>query len=674
MAYRFILILTLLFLNSLSFAQQDFKAILNIKGDSEFNISQDSTIWIASRTGATYYTNHFRQPWKYGNFRDDKGEFNVGQTFERASFFNKNIGYISGYIQEDSRQDFIYWTNDGGKHWEKVRFGQSSWIDANYIDYSGLAWMSGSSPSIFHSSDFGKTWDIFKPIDPRSKLRINTIYFEDHKKGIVGGLWNAIYFTNNNCQSWKKIPTPLDQKKYNKIYKESRPTIIKVQRFNNSMIVNQKGKIFHTQTAHVNWVPLENLTDFHFDKASNKLFGITKEKKVVILNEDFNTIWSSPQALQSFPKSIKALNGTLYTWHWEYMYQVDENRFNHQYLYTDEHPIQKPYHTAKATFMVWGTEGKQIFRSNDFGATWYRVAYLDFNLGNFKVLNDHEVIISDKATDRYFKLSTQGTTYSLTPTTLNNPLDDFLKSPITKVILETGSAGCFHHNISQILYVKQANQKFKTVGKEAGMYELERNDDYLLQSYSHSFNAEDITNILTKINTEQPCYLQIKDLQINEEDIQNYLSEIDWYEKAYQKSKTRHKTLKIFPYKTIDFDFFRDVANNLQSLDSTTINQLFLSPSNMFSTTTNWTQITVINEQGNNLYISNRAYQKNPWMLPWQVHYEGLIFPINLIEVSQFLENNSPNSFVNFKEAKIDFIFKVAHSLYKKKLSEYELE
>src|SRR5690554_6261610 len=106
------LTLILIFATSNLFSQKDYRAILEIRGATEeFCISKDSTFWIATKTGDTYFSEGFDKPWKYGTFKTNEYDLVSGRTFERASFFNRDTGYISGFIQKDGKQDFIYWTN-----------------------------------------------------------------------------------------------------------------------------------------------------------------------------------------------------------------------------------------------------------------------------------------------------------------------------------------------------------------------------------------------------------------------------------------------------------------------------------------------------------------------------------------------------------------------------------
>lgn len=154
----YILILNLLSLET--FCQDRDPARLTISGGfSELGISPSEEIWVATRAGNTYYSKQLGDSWHIGPFGSfGPGLSNSGKTFERVNFFSEDTLMISGFIQEGGRQDFVFWSGDHGKSWQKVVFGKSSWIDAAFVNSNGKAWMSGSSQLIYYSQDRGKTW------------------------------------------------------------------------------------------------------------------------------------------------------------------------------------------------------------------------------------------------------------------------------------------------------------------------------------------------------------------------------------------------------------------------------------------------------------------------------------------------------------------------------------
>ncbi|MBN2596638.1 MAG: hypothetical protein JXR82_07645 [Marinifilaceae bacterium] len=661
--------LILIIATSNLFAQKDYRAILEIRGATEeFCISKDSTFWIATKTGDTYFSEGFDKPWKYGTFKTNEYDLVSGRTFERASFFNRDTGYISGFIQKDGKQDFIYWTNDGGKNWQEVKFGKSSWIDANYIDYKGNAWMSGNSQLVYYSNDFGKTWTSFDKIESTGNMRINTIFFENTKRGIVGDFWNRIYLTEDNCKTWTKITSPLDQKKYVRTDKNIRPTIYKAQIFGNNIIINQQNRIFWSKLDSIQWNELSDIIDYSYDKSSNKLFAISKDLKVHLFDSNFVSNWTSESNLVNAPISIKTLNGTLYAWHRAELTKVNENEFLYTPMYTLENPIATPYVTAKATRRTWGVNGREILQSDDLGKTWYRIDLLDFNIGNFKAINDYEAIISDSYYQKYYKYKITDDSTELIKYFIENPLSEFLSNPLKEVSFEIGSQGCFHSNLKVIEYKLENDSTFSASKIEQQGYKTEK------EKFRNSFSAKVAFGILDAIDSNPFSKINVNELNISENDKDEYLKKIDLIEKDFKKGNTfdyEHGTSRYsLPYNKLDFEFYKNAVNQIDSFNNTILNNILGTRYGNWSTTTNWIKITFKNKKGEEISISNFDDMPNAWYLPWIVEANGLIFPINNIEVTKFIESNTPDDFISLENKNKLAIFQMIDYLYKKKINE----
>lgn len=663
------LTLILILATSNLFSQKDYRAILEIRGATEeFCISKDSTFWIATKTGDTYFSDGFDKPWKYGTFKTNEYDLVSGRTFERASFFNRDTGYISGFIQKDGKQDFIYWTNDGGKNWQEVKFGKSSWIDANYIDYDGNAWMSGNSQLIYYSNDFGKTWTSFDKIESTGNMRINTIYFENTKKGIVGDFWNRIYLTEDNCKTWTKIPSPLDQKKYVRTNKNIRPTIYKAQIFGNNIIINQQNLIFWSKLDSIQWNELSDMIDFSYDKSSNKLFAISRDLKVHLLDSNFVSNWTSESNLVSAPISLKTLNGTLYAWHRAELTKVNESEFLYIPMYTLENLIVTPYVTAKATKKTWGVNGREILQSDDLGKTWYRIDLLDFNIGNFKAINDYEAIISDSYYQKYYKYKITDDSTELIKYVIENPLSEFLSIPLKEVSFEIGSQGCFHSNSKVIEYKLENDSTFSASKIEQQGYKTEK------EKFKNSFSAKVALGILNTIDSNPFSQIHVNELNISENDKNDYLKKIGLIEKDFKKGNTfdyEHGTSRYsLPYSKIDFEFYKNAVNQIDSFNNTILNNILGTRYGNWSTTTNWIKVTFKNKKGEEISISNFDDMPNAWYLPWIVEANGLIFPINNIDITRFIESNTPDDFISPENKNKLAIFQMIDYLYKKKINE----
>ncbi len=662
------LIITMVFITTNLIAQKDYKAILKIRGAAEeLCISKDSTFWIATKTGDTYYSNGFNKDWKYGSFKTNDFDIAIGQTFERASFFNRDTGYISGFIQKEGKQDFIYWTNDGGQNWQEVKFGKSSWIDANYFDFEGNAWMSGSSQLIYYSSDFGKTWTSFDKIESTSNMRLNTIYFEDKNKGVVGDFWNRIYLTENNCKTWKKLSSPLDQKKYIRINKNIRPTIYKAQIFGNNIIINQQNRIFWSKLDSIQWQGLSDMIDFCYDKQSEKLFAISTDLKVHTLDSNFVSSWTSDSQIVSTPISIKTLNGTLYTWHGSELTKINEKQFIYTPMYTMEHPIKQPYVTAKATKKTWGVNGREILQSNDLGKNWYRVDLLPFNVGCFKAITDDQAIISDVYYKNYYEYNIAEDSTVMKQYIIKKPLSYFLSYPLKEVSIEIGSQGCFHSNSKIINYQLYDGTVFSASTIEQQGYKEKK------KKFKKSFSLESVIALLKEIDLNPYYKVDIEDLKINKYDINDYFNKIEEIEKDFEKGNTfeyEHGAGRYsFPYKNIDFSFYKNNINQIDSFNISILNEILGTRFGNWSTTTNWIKVVFTNQKGEEVSISNYDDVPNAWYLPWVVDVAGLRFNSNNINITSFIKSNTPDDFILKENLNQLGIFQMIDYLYKNKLN-----
>ena len=172
-------ILTIILIPLTALGQEEYLSRLSISGGvSELGISPSEEIWVATKAGNVYYTKQIGELWHIGPFGSlDPYNFSSGKTFERLNFFSEDTMMISGFIQEGGKQDFVFWSGNHGKTWEKVKFGKSSWIDAAYINNNGKAWMSGNSQLIYHTEDNGRNWKAFDKAGNENALRFSTIHF-----------------------------------------------------------------------------------------------------------------------------------------------------------------------------------------------------------------------------------------------------------------------------------------------------------------------------------------------------------------------------------------------------------------------------------------------------------------------------------------------------------------
>lgn len=407
---RLFFLLALLVVLSACISEKDYRGELEIYGRvSELSIKPNGQIWLSTAVGNTYHTDSVTGNWKYGSLQlKPKNSDDVFGTpgLDRISFFNNEIGIITGYISDKSsnKHDKIFRTVNGGKNWNMLSFGGDEWIYDVFVSSHGHAWMGGSGGNLYYSGDFGKTWTNKTPPFNNS-TRTSSIFMQDSGFGVVGALHNGIKITQDHGKTWDAIETPLDQKKYKKAksgYSDDR--INKIVLYGDHFIVNQNGYIFYTEVARIDWKAIKgtSLVDFTLDRENDVLYGIDEELRIIRIDKELrNTIFNSIP-LKSNPLDIKAINGMVYVIDGQYMvYEISNKHFVNSYPLTDQHVTRDINRIKKHNHILWGVTDNNIYNSDDFGKRWYRLGYTNFAVRDFIIKNDNEIILWDGHGNNY---------------------------------------------------------------------------------------------------------------------------------------------------------------------------------------------------------------------------------------------------------------------------------
>ena len=208
--------------------------------------------------------------------------------------FNKDTFLISGYLADNSTyntpKNVVFQTFDGGKNWKKNYFKGNAWIYNTHFQKDGKVWMGGSDEYVHFSNDYGTTWTTKpKPFNPVN--RVLSIYMTDSLNGIAGGLHNRLAITNDNWQTTKQIPSPLDQKKFSISKNSSRNRIDKVQIVDSIILINQNDHIYYSRLNHIEWqvfnIPTRNFSVNQLRKTI-ELYSI--RNKVYVLDSKLNLL------------------------------------------------------------------------------------------------------------------------------------------------------------------------------------------------------------------------------------------------------------------------------------------------------------------------------------------------------------------------------------------------
>ncbi|WP_283643240.1 WD40/YVTN/BNR-like repeat-containing protein [Croceibacter atlanticus] len=655
-------ILTIILLPLTVFGQKEYLSRLSISGGvSELGISPSEEIWVATKAGNVYFTKQIGELWNMGPYGSlDPYNFSSGKTFERLNFFSEDTLMISGFIQEGGKQDFVFWSGNHGKTWEKVIFGKSSWIDAAYINNNGKAWMSGNSQLIYYTEDKGKTWKAFDKAGNENALRFSTIHFaKDEQTGLFGSFWNVLYKTTDNCQSWEKLPTPLSQGKYERLSKEERPDIRKIRIFGNYYIINQQGRVFITKSDSIDWTYLPEIIDFEVSEINN-LYTINQDLSISHYDNAFSQTWQSEESLENNPRAIGVRNNKLFVLTFESIYKINPDDFIVSQLFTDEVPIQEPYLKLSFEGEEYGFENKDILRFDKKKKQWYRFMTLDFSIANASLF-ESKIVLADRSLNKLYTLDPKEKSvneYSLPESLFSNLV-------VKELHFENGSQGCFHSDNSLRTYNKKGDKYVVDKKTKSSKY-LSRADNEIEVA-----KIERIINVLDKSRFSN---VSLTDLNITENDIKEFKKFIDKEEQRINKSgidRFDFENLYIFPGEKTDFNFYKSVADSLFTLSDEEINNAFWQSYGNWSTTTDWRRIIIVFQNGKKLIIENSDDKPNYLYTPWIVDFEGLKFQTNSILFGQQIDEITNGQFFNEVARDKNYaIFKIADYLYKKKLNE----
>ncbi len=655
-------ILTIVLIPLTVFGQEEYLSRLSISGGvSELGISPSEEIWVATKAGNVYFTKQIGELWHIGPFGSlDPYNYSSGKTFERVNFFSEDTLMISGFIQEGGKQDFVFWSGNHGKNWEKIVFGKSSWIDAAYINNSGKAWMSGNSQLIYYTEDKGKTWTSFDKVEPTGNLRFSTIHFaKDEKTGLFGSFWNVLYRTADNCKNWEKLPTPLSQEKYERLSKEERPDIRKIRIFGNYYIINQQGRIFITKSNSIDWTYLPEIIDFEVSENEN-LFTINQDLSISLYDPNFTKTWQSNISLENNPRAIGIKNNNLFVLTFESIYKINRDDFIVSQLFTDEIPIQEPYLKLNYEGEEYGFENRDILHFDKKKKAWYRYMTLNFSIANASIF-DSKIVLADRSLNKHYTFNPKEKSVN----EYNLPESLFYNLVVKEIHFENGSQGCFHSNNSLRSYIRKGD-KFTVDEKSSS-------SNYLSRAISE-INTDKIEQIIQLIDKSRSVIVSLNDLNITENDIKEFKKFIDKEEQHIKKSgidRFDFDNLYSFPGENTDFNFFRSVADSLFTLSAEDINNAFWQAYGNWSTTTDWRRVIFVFQNGQKLIIENSDDKPNYLYTPWVIDFEGLKFRTNSILFGQQIDEITNGQFFNeIARDKNYAIFKIADYLYRKKLNE----
>ena len=132
--------------------QRDRRADLNISGYTNLCVSATGQLWMSTATGMAYTADDIHSTWR--TVMGDANKDISGRSFECMAAWGKQTAVAAGFLSRSSGYDFVFRTNDGGKHWDTVVIDPNlKWVHACSYFSDGRIWLgSGDDILAYYSS------------------------------------------------------------------------------------------------------------------------------------------------------------------------------------------------------------------------------------------------------------------------------------------------------------------------------------------------------------------------------------------------------------------------------------------------------------------------------------------------------------------------------------------
>lgn len=620
-------------------------------------VAADNSVSLVNRVGQVGVAASVNGQWRRADV--GSGEIISGALLDQTNFFNKDTGFVSGYVNDDKRNyDIIYRTTDAGHTWKQVRFGMDGWVDDAINLDNGEAWMSVSGKGIAYTRDYGATWQ--KLNNPQPKERFASIYFNGLREGLVGSLWNVLGYTPDNCATWQLLPTPLDQKKYNKTNQQRRPDFKRVAILGDRLLVVQEGLVFYSRRDTINWVWLPDYIDFYTDPANSALFFKTGRGEYVKSDSSFAVLHRFSIEAEAYDAQCR--NGGLFIVAARQMLQFTASHelvkrpFSRSDIVPAE-PVAIGY-TERGTIAL---RNKTILQRPWNADKWQTLGQLPFAVDSGAVsVTENATLLYQREDDSLFYYSLNGKL--LKAATLNDQLEEFAHSRISRLIFSQGSRGCFHNYADQLVFTNLGDN----FGGDMEISHDTKNGKGM-PANNRRIQASTVDSFArtTPYLFDNDSRVTIDELGFTVQDYEQCRQDIRAFQSSLQQSgKKKKETAFSFPRNNLDFDRLLSLVDSVKIIEPAVLWALLIKINNaMWSTTTNWKKIELVNDKNETLTLTSEYYIPNVFYSPWIITLNGITVVSPGIPIIRFVEKTYP-AFLE-KLDKVQVLHYLVKELYK---------
>lgn len=592
------------------------------------SVAADGGMALTSRAGEAAVYNPITKQW-YKAGINENNEI-TGPTVDQSNFFNKDTGFISGFIDgDDEDYNIIYHTTNGGKTWKQINFGQSGWVDKAVNLNNGEAWMSVAGSGIAYTKDYGLQWE--KINIPEVKQRFTEIFFTPSHSGIIGSLWNYLASTDDNGRNWKQLPTPLDQQRYRKTYSDNRPQFNNVAIWGDFFLVKQEELVFYSRRDSIQWHWLKQYDDFYTDPYNSALYF---RKGNTLIQADTALVplftYTSSETAFYYTCRDRKLNWVSSTGIGQLQ---PDNTLVMLPFETSEGPVSQPAIIAYTPKGIIGADGALIFTKKDFEAEWQADITLPLPFKPENVLfTEDERFLACSPGDSLYYIDRNGKLSTVIP--LKKLLSDFTAAGISQLTFGDGSNGCFHGYLNSVTYREEGDDYILVETNSQGDENKKR-----LAGRPEVIDGEEIAKLLSQLPSlfNKDSLPGVQDLGFTESDFEQCRDDIKEFEQAIASGKKK-KTAFYMWQNNIDFERLRALLDSIKTLDKKLLNAYLYNLAELWSTTSFTKSIELKNRDGMVLSISSMFCEPNAFYVPWKITLNGYSVSTTHLAVYNFVK------------------------------------
>lgn len=453
-------------------------------------VAPDGGLWYTQEhQGKLYHAEDIHSLWRQvktiGKEKPDSEYNDVGGNMSHIVCPDSNTVLVFGTLHNPflhKKIDKYYWySSDKGKTWvPKVFAANKQIVYSTFCAPSGEVWVAGDT--LYYSADKGVN---FVKVNHFPENLASISMNKDLRTGIAGCYDNAIFYTEDNWDTYRSLPTPYNQHRLRNNTPRSRRNhwynrCVITRVFKQWLMVHQGGEWFYTSNQKIKWERFPAGLTPQTKDMENDLLLVTTDAGDILQTADlqhFDTVFHS---IGVIPSGLRVCNGKLYghitTEADKYFCLFSGDSCIRMRFFSDDHPIKAPWSRATtkddwyledeegeeddydATY-PWGWEQKDILHFDTDRQQWYRVTTAPFRIKYMYPYSDQQhtgqqqVIVSDGK--KLYVVSENEP--QLRPVHIERPLDHFLQFPVIQVVISPYTQGCFHHWGDNINYNRKGN-------------------------------------------------------------------------------------------------------------------------------------------------------------------------------------------------------------------------